>query len=71
MECAEAVVQDAVTPKPEKANQLETNVPGIKTVATEPPYLSGLPFEAVARHYLRQEPSAVVPLAGICAGGAG
>jgi len=35
------------------------------------PCLSPVSFGAIWRYYLRQEPGAVIPHAGICAGGAG
>ena len=35
------------------------------------PYLPSLSADTPSRHHLRQEPGAVVPHAGICAGGAG
>ena len=35
------------------------------------PYLPPLPFTALRRYYLRQEPGALIAHAGICAGGAG
>jgi hypothetical protein len=40
-------------------------------LASASAYLSSLPIRAIGRDDPRQEPGAVVPLAGICAGGGG
>jgi hypothetical protein len=64
-----ALVQGATAPQPAQAPELGADEPPRDTMATARPIPASLPRRTVQRHYPRQEPSAVVPLAGICAGG--
>ena len=59
------------TPKPQTQIGLGSDETPHGQVASSCPCLSSLPFSASWRHYLRQEPYAVVPHVRICAGGAG
>ena len=63
------LVQSASAPKPASPPGLAANEPPQAAMATARPDPAPLPRSAFRRHYPRQEPSAVVPHAGICAGG--
>jgi len=60
-----------LTAEPERRRHLEAHATLCEQVDSTGPYLSSVSSRALWRHDPRQEPSAVVPLAGICAGGAG
>ena len=64
-----ALVQGASASQPAHPGQLGTDEPTRATVAPACPRQAPLPGCALRRQNLRQEPSAVVPHAGICAGG--
>jgi len=64
-----ALVQGATASKPEKPSQLGTDEPHRDPVAPACPCAASLPECALRRQDPRQEPSAVVPHAGICTGG--
>jgi hypothetical protein len=57
--------------EPERHRHLEAHATLREQVDSTGPYLSSVPSRALWRHDPRQEPSAVAPLAGIRAGGAG
>ena len=64
-----ALVQGAAAPQPAHTDELGADEPHRETMATTSPRDASLPERALRRQNLRQEPSAVVPHAGICAGG--
>ena len=64
-----ALDRGASAPKPTPPHDLGTLQPDRKGVATPGPHRASLPQRELRRQDPRQEPSAVVPLAGICAGG--
>jgi hypothetical protein len=63
------MVQDATTSKPAQSSQLGQDEPPSDSMVTACSHDAPLTERALQRHYSRQEPSAVVPHAGICAGG--
>ena len=65
----EAQVQRATAPQPAPSAQLGADGPPDHTVATTSPLAAPLPERALRRPYSRQEPSALIALARICAGG--
>ena len=65
------MVEGLKTPKPETPPDLGSDETPHGQVASPCPCLPSLSFGALWRHYLRQEPYAVVPHVRICAGGAG
>ena len=65
-----SVAAQSLTAKSERLRQLDAHEPLRGQVAPCGPHLSSVSKRAFWREDLRQEPSAVVPLAGICAGGA-
>ena len=64
-----ALVQGAPAPQPAHPGQLEADEPLRQAVDTPGPCAASLPERALRRSHPRQEPSAVVAHAGICAGG--
>ena len=66
-----ALVYGASAPQPEAQGHLGADGPSGQPVAAQSANHSSSSRPTSARHYPRQEPSAVAPLAGICAGGAG
>jgi hypothetical protein len=64
-----ALVQGVTASKPAQPSQLDPDEPLRGALATACPCAASLPKHAFRRHHPRQEPSAVVPHAGICAGG--
>src|ERR1019366_5077239 len=64
-----ALVQGTPPSQSAPPSELGTDEPPFKAVAPACPGAVSLPGSALRRSHLRQEPSAVVPLAGICAGG--
>jgi hypothetical protein len=64
------LVQGASAPQPAHPPQLEAHVPSRNPVAAACPRVASLLLCALRRPHPRQEPSAVVPHAGICAGAA-
>ena len=67
----QAVVPDAAPKEPENPNQLGANGNVLSNGGSPTQNQTSLSGATTARLYPRQEPSAVVPHAGICAGGAG
>ena len=65
-----ALVQGASAPQPAHPPHLEADVPPRRPLAATRPHPASLPTRALRRPHPRQEPSAVVPHAGICAGAA-
>jgi hypothetical protein len=65
-----ALVQGAAAPQPAHPPQLDTDGPHHETMVTTRPPTASLPRRALRRQNPRQEPSAVIPHAGICAGAA-
>ena len=65
-----ALVQGAPQPQPAHPPHLEADVPPRRPLAATRPHPASLPTRALRRPHPRQEPSAVVPHAGICAGAA-
>ena len=63
------LVQSAPAPQPTPPPGLAAHEPPHAPMATARPDPASLPRSAFRRHHPRQEPSAVVPHAGICAGG--
>ncbi len=63
------LAQGAAAPQPAHTPQLDTDGPHHQTMATTRPTTASLPRRALRRQNPRQEPSAVIPHAGICAGG--
>lgn len=61
----------ATASQPEGEGGLETNVQDSQSMATRTPHYPSLSRASLWGHYLRQEPGAVIPPAGICAGAAG
>ncbi len=59
------------TPQPKAQPEVGSDEASDSQVASARPSLSPLSSSPLRRHNLRQEPGAVVPHAGICAGGAG
>ena len=64
-----ALVLGAQTPQPAPPPELGTHAPHRQTMATASPRDASQPCRTLRRQNPREEPSAVVPLAGICAGG--
>ena len=64
-----ALVQGAAAPQPAHPPHLEADGPPRHPMAATCPHPASLPTRALRRQHPRQEPSAVVPHAGICAGG--
>ena len=64
-----ALVQGAAAPQPAHTPELGTDGPHHTTMATTRPPTPPFPDNALRRQNPRQEPSAVIPHAGICAGG--
>ena len=64
-----ALAQGAAAPQPAHTAELGTDGTDRDSMATARPRDASLPGGALRRQNLRQEPSAVVPHAGICAGG--
>src|SRR5439155_26945795 len=64
-----ALAPGAAAPQPAQTDQLGTDGQDLTAVASTSPRDASLPGGALRRQDLRQEPSAVVPHAGICAGG--
>ena len=64
-----ALVQGATAPQPTHSPHLEADVPPRRPLVATRPHPAPLPTSALRRPHPRQEPSAVVPHAGICAGG--
>jgi len=64
-----ALVQGATAPQPTYPAQLDADEPPSEPMAPTRPRKTPLPQCALRRHHPRQEPSAVIPHAGICAGG--
>lgn len=62
-------VPGATAPQPAHAAELDPHETARQTMAPTPAPHAPLPRRALRRRDPRQEPSAVVPLAGICAGG--
>ena len=69
--CGPALVSDAPPKEPEDPNQLGAHGTYYQAVAPLSENPTSLSRATTARPYPRQEPSAVVPHARICAGGAG
>jgi hypothetical protein len=63
------MVQGAAASKPAQPSQLGQDEPPGDSMATACSHNASLTECALQRYYSRQEPSAVVPHAGICAGG--
>ncbi len=63
------MVQEATASKPAHSSQLGEDEPPRDSMATAGSHDAPLTERALQRHYSRQEPSAVVPHAGNCAGG--
>ena len=64
-----ALVQGATAPQPAHTPHLATDEPHRDSMATTRPCEASIPRHAVRRQNPRQEPSAVILHAGICAGG--
>ena len=64
-----ALVQGAAAPQPAHPTELEPDGPPDHEVAATRPRAAPLSRRAIRRQNPRQEPSAVIPHAGICAGG--
>jgi hypothetical protein len=64
-----ALVTSAATPQPAPPSHLEADGTPHCSMASPCPHPASLPRGALRRSNPRQEPSAVVPHAGICAGG--
>jgi RNA-directed DNA polymerase len=64
-----ALVSGAAAPQPAHTPELDTDGPHHETMATTRPRTAPLTLRALRRQNPRQEPSAVIPHAGICAGG--
>jgi hypothetical protein len=64
-----ALVQGATAPQPAPPPELGAHEPTGRPMAPARPHHAPMALYALRRQDLRQEPSAVVPLAGICAGG--
>ena len=64
-----ALVQGASAPQPAHPPHLGPDAPPRASMAPARPHPAPLTRRALRRPHPRQEPSAVVPLAGICAGG--
>ena len=64
-----ALVQGAAAPQPAHPPELGTDEPLRDSMATTRPRDASFPGRALRRQNPRQEPSAVIPHAGICAGG--
>ena len=65
----QALVPGAATSQPAHPPELETHGPPRHPVAAPGPDQASMAERAIRRPHPRREPSAVVPLAGICAGG--
>jgi hypothetical protein len=65
------VVSVPQAPKPQDRDDVGTDVPDCPALGALAAHRASLPGTASVRQYLRQEPSALVAHAGICAGGAG
>ena len=65
------LVSDAASTESAPPDDLAAHVRPRRAMAAETPYLPSVSRATLARHDPRQEPGAVVPHAGICAGGAG
>ena len=65
------VVSDSSQAEPKTSAQLEAHVQAFQSMVAESSYRTSISVETLVRQYLRQEPSALVAHAGICAGGAG
>ena len=64
-----ALVRGSAEPQPAPPPELEPDEPSRDAVDPASPHPASLPRRPLRRSHPRQEPSAVVPLAGICAGG--
>ena len=64
-----ALVQGAAASQPAHTAHLDADEPHRDSMATTRPPEASVPRHAVRRQNPRQEPSAVIPHAGICAGG--
>ena len=65
------VVSNSSQAEPKTSAQLEAHVQAVQPMVAQSPYRTSVSVETLVRQYLRQEPSALVAHAGICAGGAG
>src|SRR4029453_18730641 len=65
------LVADAAPPHSAPPDDMAAHVRPRRALAAQTPYPSSVSRATPARHDPRQEPGAVVPHAGICAGGAG
>src|SRR5688572_30840508 len=61
----------ALPPQPDRPLQLGSDARTRSDLAADTTHPASLPISTSVRHHLRQEPSAVIPLAGICGGGHG